>query len=664
MVSPRGIRAGAAYVELYAKDNKLVRGLRRASRRLKAFGAGIRGIGVRMAGISAAIIAPLVASTKVFAGMGDELAKMSARTGFTVEALSELGFAAEQGGADIETLEKGIRTMQRSINDAGRELTTAIDALKDLSLTVEDIRDLSPEQQFKLIADRLSAIPDPTKRAAVAMQFLGRAGTRLLPMMRGGAAGMEELQRQARKLGLTISTEAANDAAKFTDEMNILVKVLKRAVFVVGSALVPVLSDASKRIVDVTTRAGKWIKQNKRLVVTIFKFAVAAAAAGGALVVIGASISLLGSILGGLASIITGAGTAIGMLGTVLAALLSPIGLVITAVVSLGAYILVATGAGARALGWLGKKFGELKADALKAYQGIADALAAGDISLAARILWLTLRLQWQKGIHALMSGWMKFKHFFVKVAFGAFYGAQAAWELGVHAMTLAWIEGVAGMKKVWASFTSWHARTVETTANWMAKRWIELQGLFDKTIDVEFATRHIDEQSDARMSQIEDERRDAHRSAERQRKTTRDLARQEHERSMAEIGGKYEGKTKELEEQYDTQMQRSAEALERAREDWRKAVQEAARKRKAQEAEGGPGAMGRPDALKDVLADIGALLAGKKTIGVKGTFNAAAIQGLAAGDAADRTAKATEETAKNTKKLVDKAKQGGLTFA
>jgi len=50
--------------------------------------------------------------------------------------------------------------------------------------------------------------------------------------------------------------------------------------------------------------------------------------------------------------------------------------------------------------------------------------------------------------------------------------------------------------------------------------------------------------------------------------------------------------------------------------------------------------------------------------IGVKGTFNAAAVRGLAAGDAADRTAKATEETAKHTKKLVQAATTGGLTFA
>ncbi len=39
----------------------------------------------------------------------------------------------------------------------------------------------------------------------------------------------------------------------------------------------------------------------------------------------------------------------------VLGAILSPIGLVTAAVGALGAYILIATGAGAKALGWLGE---------------------------------------------------------------------------------------------------------------------------------------------------------------------------------------------------------------------------------------------------------------------------------------------------------------------
>ncbi len=55
---------------------------------------------------------------------------------------------------------------------------------------------------------------------------------------------------------------------------------------------------------------------------------------------------------------------------------------------------------------------------------------------------------------------------------------------------------------------------------------------------------------------------------------------------------------------------------------------------------------------------------AAKRTIGVTDTFNAAALLGLQAGGVEDRIANATEVTAKNTKRLVDKANQGGLAFS
>ncbi|MEY3458647.1 MAG: hypothetical protein RL215_1804, partial [Planctomycetota bacterium] len=38
----QAIRAGRAFVELFADDTKLVRGLRAAERKLQAFGAGVQ----------------------------------------------------------------------------------------------------------------------------------------------------------------------------------------------------------------------------------------------------------------------------------------------------------------------------------------------------------------------------------------------------------------------------------------------------------------------------------------------------------------------------------------------------------------------------------------------------------------------------------------------
>jgi hypothetical protein len=261
MPAAGAIRAGQAFVELFADDSRLVRGLRQAEKRLKAFGSRIQGVGLRVAGAGAAMLTPMIAAAKTFATMGDDVAKMAKRTGLSVEALSELQFVASQTGTDIKTLEGGFRRMQRSIYDAGRGLSTATDALKDLGLRFEDLDGLTPEDQFKLLAERISQVDDPTKRAAIAMSLFGRSGTALLPMFAQGAAGIEQLQAKARELGLTMSTEDAQAAEVFTDSLDKLWKAVKMGVFRVGAALAPTLTRLADILTRVVVQVGAWIDE-------------------------------------------------------------------------------------------------------------------------------------------------------------------------------------------------------------------------------------------------------------------------------------------------------------------------------------------------------------------------------------------------------------------
>ena len=114
MADAKGVRAGSAYVELLADDSALQKGLKKAEQSVKQFGVSVGKIGAGLAGIGAAITAPLIAATNTFADTGSALNDMSDRTGVSVERLSELGFAAEQTGTSMETVEGGIRKMQRA----------------------------------------------------------------------------------------------------------------------------------------------------------------------------------------------------------------------------------------------------------------------------------------------------------------------------------------------------------------------------------------------------------------------------------------------------------------------------------------------------------------------------------------------------------------------
>ncbi len=68
MSASSGIKAGAAYVELFLKD-KLSRGLKRASARLKSWGGSMQGMGLRVAAIGGAN-GPVLAQARTDRGGG------------------------------------------------------------------------------------------------------------------------------------------------------------------------------------------------------------------------------------------------------------------------------------------------------------------------------------------------------------------------------------------------------------------------------------------------------------------------------------------------------------------------------------------------------------------------------------------------------------------
>ncbi|MEQ8789481.1 MAG: phage tail tape measure protein [Pirellulaceae bacterium] len=661
MPSAQAIRAGAAYVELYTKDNRLVRGLARASKRLQAFGAGVRAMGLRVAAAGAAMLAPLLGAAKLFASTGDQLDKMRARTGFSAQALSELGFAAEQGGASIDQLDRSLAAMARFSVMVERGLKTSTDLLDMLGVSVEQFKQASPEERFKLLAEAISKIEDPSLRAGIALNVFGRSGRELLPMLAGGRASIEALQEEARRLGITMSDEDATSAAELTDALNRLKRQLQAIVVQIGAALAPVLTEMQKNIAPLISSAIKWIKENKTLVVTIFKIAAAVVAAGVGLIILGTLISSIGAVIGGLVAVIGAVGTAIAILGKIIALLLTPIGLVVIAVVALGGYLLYATGLGGKALAWLGERFQVLKDDALATWKGISDALAAGDIGLAAKILWLTLKMEWKRGIHFLNGLWIKAKTFFLSLWTDAVYGLAKIINDAWAGIEVAWAETVGFLADAWSVFTNLLTKSWHTTVGFIKKAWVRLKSLFDEDVDVDAEVNRINRETseanataDNKMLEAvgrrDQERRERRAQIERDRagaeETLTQMQQEEHARRQRGFAEDLAGTESELAD---------------ARREWQEAIAEAAKKRAEAES-------GEPERLKELQDDLSfsgsALGEEERKVEVKGTFNALAARGLGADSLAERTARAAEQIVVNTKDLLDEAKQGKLVFA
>lgn len=271
------ILAGKAFVEVGTRD-KL--DLRKLQNKLKKFGSAIGAIGKKLTIASTAMLAPLAAVTKFFATMGDNLDKLSNRTGFSTEALSELGFAAGLSGSSLESLGAALFRMRRRVANAATATGPAVRALKELKLEARDLKRLNPEQIFFKIVDAMNALGNESRAAQLGFEIFGDNLKDLFPLLKAGTAGIEEMRKEARRLGLPVSKEAADRAAELTDKMSKLTLVLKDAAFEMGNAVAPAVGKVTDRMTDATVKGAKWVENNQDLVTSLAKVTVGALGVG------------------------------------------------------------------------------------------------------------------------------------------------------------------------------------------------------------------------------------------------------------------------------------------------------------------------------------------------------------------------------------------------
>ena len=476
------VRAGGAYVELFTKDVNLAAGLAQVQSNLHAWSASAQNVlnsaagaaataGKALMGMSAGVLGPMVAATMLFADTGGALDDMSARTGVAVESLSGLGFAAEQSGAelkDIETAFKGISKTTQAVKEGNAGV---IATLKELGINAADFLNQDMEGRMKLIADGLSKVSDPGRQAALAMRLMEDAGQKLLPLLSQGAAGMEALQREAAELGIVMSAADATQAAELGDAMDRSKQAGLGLTRMIGAALAPALADLFNAIAPVLASATRWINQNRELVVRIAGIAAAVGAAGagfmalaggltvaagmiGVIASVGSMIAsamvgiitTLGSLITGAVGLVTAAVTALtGGVAGIIAAAFSPAGLALIAIAVAAVALFQALRSELPTVGgmldWFKGLWGDISTEAVASFQGIAAALQAGEIELAAKILWGQLHQAWLNGIQPLQTVWLEWKAGFLNVI------------TSVTALTQsAWVEMTIGMAKAWNS--------------------------------------------------------------------------------------------------------------------------------------------------------------------------------------------------------------------
>ncbi len=517
-MSAGAVKAGGVFVEIGADPAKFFAALKGVNKSIASIGKAMTSAGIRMSAIGAGAVGPIFASAAAFASVGSTLSDMSKRTGVAAESLSVLKFAAEQTGTDIAGTESALKKMQNAIFNAGNGSKEAADAFATVGLSVADLAGLSADQQLGKIADGLSAIKDPGTRAAASMQIFGKAGTDILPMLEGGSVGMEAFAAQAKRLGLIMDSQTAAKADSLGDAIDSVSVSLKTAFIQIGAAVAPMLTELANGLAAIAANAGRFITKNQQFVSTLLK-------AGAALFVVGGAVTGVGHSLKGFSEGITLIVKGFGLFS----ALASPV-LLVAAGIGAAVFALYkfkdeigdALGPVAplvrEAAGAISEGFGPAVSDgiavlgdlaktATTTFNGIYEAVAAGDLSGAMDVLWAGLLAGWLRGTEALMSyvdPWVTtFQDAFTIMGAEIYKGWDALWVSVGSALNTAGAYLMGAFDNIINPILGmW-----DKLEAGILKSWNYIQSFFKEGFDLEVENNKVDSQMTARARKREIER-------------------------------------------------------------------------------------------------------------------------------------------------------------
>jgi hypothetical protein len=663
MATAGAIRAGAAYVELFVKNN-VARGLDAAAAKVRAFAAGISAMGRQLFTVGTGIIASAIGALKVYSDFGSRLLDVASRSGISVEALSALEYAAQQTGASGEDVEKALRHMTTVIIEAARGSANAQLTLARLGITIQQLNGLRPEEQFALFADALTKVENVQVRAMLAMELFGnKIGTKLLPMLADGSQGLKQLQAEAFRLGRIMSTEDAKAAHEFGDALTRLWTAIKMSVVQIGASLAPAALRIADMITNVVARIREWIEANRNVVIVVAAAAAALTGLGIAFMALGPAIAGVGLIIKMFSTTITLAATAIKVAAAALTFFLSPAGLIVAGLAAGAAAFVYFSGVGQTALRGLQLGFLQLQEIGITAFIGIRDAIASGDWQGAAEIAWLALKAAWYTGVAWIKSIWREGTAWLMDKWDDLTFSIAEAFNSAVALIQGAWAAGTAFIGDVWDSLVTNLKVALNNFVAFAQRVWARVKNIFNQEkarMEIEQINRELEEANAAlRAGQ-------AVRSQERWRE----------EQKVWEEAGK---RLEEMQKDHERRKRERQEANARAAAADETKISEAKEQLKAKQAEISRRARDKADLEtlerhrreieliegKDRLRErfAGLEMLSEQKIETKGTFSAFALQGLGPSTVAQKQLQLLERVAQNTDIMVRQGRQNQAQF-
>lgn len=229
----------------------------------------------------------------------DHIRQLAEASGEGVKAFSELAFASTSVGLGTDDLAKGLEKLDKNLGAAGAGVRQQAGLFNALGVAVTDssgsVR--STDTVFKDLADRFANMEDGASKTALAIKVFGKAGAEMIPFLNQGARGIEQLEAQARQLGITLNEQDSDAAHAFQSALKQVDGVVGGVAAKVATELTPALTRLAEDFLRSSEAAGL-IKDTISAISTVFKVIISEAAnAGAQILVVGRTIGAVAAAL-------------------------------------------------------------------------------------------------------------------------------------------------------------------------------------------------------------------------------------------------------------------------------------------------------------------------------------------------------------------------------
>jgi len=282
------------------KVDRLANSFKNAGDKISKVGKSLMGISLA----ATAVIASLGKLTSDTVKTAAEIDDMSQAVNLSAEALQKWRYVALQLGLDNSTLQTSLAKTQAAFADLSKgEVSPASDALIALGFSAEEAAK-GMNVNFEQMVLKLSEVRDASEQAFLVNELFGdRLGSKIIPLLNGGAEGLSKLSAEFEELGY-MTNEQVQAFADYDDQWTKIKASLKSVRDELTVSLLPIMQTLTdfvdSKVVPAIRSLANWFSNlstgQKELLLGITTFVAALAPM---LLIVGKMTSGIGMLIKG-----------------------------------------------------------------------------------------------------------------------------------------------------------------------------------------------------------------------------------------------------------------------------------------------------------------------------------------------------------------------------